>query len=141
MSMLLTTMLNPNQLIQRLHRGSRAACLAAALIALPLGCSKKDEAKPQAQAPEPVPVALTAVRTEAVPRAIEITGTLWGDEDATVAAKVAGRITQVHKDVGDRAAANEPLAQIDPTDYELEKRQRELAVSETLAKIGLTELP
>jgi multidrug efflux pump subunit AcrA (membrane-fusion protein) len=125
----------------KLPRTLSAACLALGLCLGLAACGKKEEAKPQAKAPDPVPVALAAVRTQAVQREIEVVGTLWGDEDTTVAAKVAGRVTAVHKDVGDPVAANEPLAQIDPTDYELAQRQRELAISEALAKIGLTELP
>jgi membrane fusion protein (multidrug efflux system) len=73
-------------------------------------------------------------------RAVEVVGTLHGQEEATISAKVAGRIASVHRDMGDRAAPGEPLAQIDRTDYELALRQRELAVREVLAKLRIDRL-
>jgi multidrug efflux pump subunit AcrA (membrane-fusion protein) len=123
---------------QHLHRSSIALLLTIAAAA---ACSKKSDAPSAAKTEPAVPVALARVKTEAVQKEVEVVGTLWGDEDATIAAKVSGRILAFYKDVGDRVASGEMLVQIDPTDYSLSARQKELAVREALAKIALKELP
>ncbi|HLL89336.1 MAG TPA: efflux RND transporter periplasmic adaptor subunit [Tepidisphaeraceae bacterium] len=113
------------------------------------GCDSKSDAAPSAggnnpagaKPPEAVPVVVRPAVTEPIVRTVEIVGTLWGDEDTTVSAKVAGRVTDVFKDVGDRVPAGAELAQIDKRDYELAEAQRELAVKEQLARLGLTDLP
>ena len=74
-------------------------------------------------------------------RRITVTGTLHGDEETTLAAKVSGRVVQIMKDLGDVAMPGEPLLQIDPTDYALARDERMRAFREVLAKLGLSELP
>jgi RND family efflux transporter MFP subunit len=88
-----------------------------------------------------VPVSLRAAKVEAVQRAVDVVGTLWADEDTTIASKVAGRVVAVHKDIGDRVGADEALVQVSPVDYELAKKQKELMAREPLAKLGLREMP
>jgi multidrug efflux pump subunit AcrA (membrane-fusion protein) len=105
------------------------------------GCDeKRASAKPE-RSPEPVSVQVVTSRVGPVQREVRVTGTLFGDEEATVSAKVPGRVTQIFKDVGDRAERDEPLAQIDPTDYELAAAQKQMAVQAALAKLGLSEIP
>ena len=58
------------------------------------------------------------VRRE-LPRFTQVTGTLFGDEETTIAAKVEGRVVEVLKDLGDVAMPGDPLVRVDPTDYEL----------------------
>jgi multidrug efflux pump subunit AcrA (membrane-fusion protein) len=84
---------------------------------------------------------VTPSTVAAVQRSVEITGTLFGDEEATVSAKVPGRVVQIIRDVGDRAGSGEPLAQIDKTDYELAVAQKNMAAMASLAKLGLTDIP
>lgn len=115
-----------------------AICGAAAAGAA--GCGRAQQGNRRA-APTSVPVVLRALKVEPVQRFVEVVGTLYADEDATVSSKVAGRITAVYCDVGDRVSANQRLAQVDPTDYELASRQKRLAAREPLAKLGLAELP
>ncbi len=115
---------------------------ALALCAALCSCSKAPAPAPgAARAEAPVPVLLRAARTEPVQLEVAVNGTLWGDEDVTLSAKVAGRVVEVRQDVGDRVAAGALLARIDGTDYALAVEQKELAVKETLAKVGLKELP
>lgn len=125
--------------------GMRCAALAAVLAALVAGCSRKSEAPaPEAaasKAAKSVPIALKRVKIQQVQRVIGVVGTLWGDEDALIASKVSGKIVALSKDVGDLVRAGEPLAQIEKTDYALAVTQKDLAVRELLAKVGLKELP
>lgn len=114
--------------------------IAVTAAALSAACSKKQDAA-AAHVDTAVPVMLVKVKTESVQKEVEVVGTLWGDEDATIAAKVPGRVVAIYKDVGDRAHSGDMLVQIDPTDYSLAVKQKELAVREALAKIALQELP
>jgi len=113
-----------------------------ALLAL-CACSKPNSPAPGAGGrPElAVPVLLRPVKSESVQLEVAVNGTLWGDEDVTLSAKVAGRVLEVRQDVGDRLGSGELLARLDPLDYALAVEQKELAVKEALARVGLKELP
>jgi multidrug efflux pump subunit AcrA (membrane-fusion protein) len=103
------------------------------------GCGR-DEATSSETPPE-VTVSVTAAEKRELPRSIHVTGTLHGEEETTIAAKVAGRVVDVVRDLGDVASAGDPLVRVDPTDYELAKTEREGAFLEALARLGLDELP
>ncbi|HEV2296685.1 MAG TPA: efflux RND transporter periplasmic adaptor subunit [Tepidisphaeraceae bacterium] len=122
--------------------------LMALALAGVAGCSDETEARPGGaggagggQQREPIPVTLAPVVTRPVQRSVNVVGTLYGDEEATISAKVPGRITTILKDVGDRCGPGEPLAQIEKMDYELARAQHRMAVQESLAKLGLSEFP
>ncbi|MEO6435840.1 MAG: efflux RND transporter periplasmic adaptor subunit [Tepidisphaeraceae bacterium] len=104
------------------------------------GCKEKAASRAE-RAGDPVTVTLASSRVGPVQRQVEVVGTLHGDEEATVSAKVPGRIVQIARDVGDRAPAGEPLAQIERTDYDLAVAQKQMAVQASLAKLGLVDLP
>jgi membrane fusion protein (multidrug efflux system) len=110
------------------------------LFAIP-GCHKKEQAAQQNKSADPITVALQPTTLSDVQRTVEVVGTLYGDEEAVISAKVPGRVTQIFKDVGDRISASAPLAQIDKRDYELARNEQEMAVRETLSKLGITTLP
>jgi multidrug efflux pump subunit AcrA (membrane-fusion protein) len=114
-----------------------------ALLALLIGCEDRSaSAKPGGErAPEPIAVRVQPAQARSVVRTVDVTGTLWGDQDITISAKVPGRIQEIYKDVGDRVAAGESLAQIDKTDYELEQRQKQSAMQELLARLGVDKMP
>jgi multidrug efflux pump subunit AcrA (membrane-fusion protein) len=116
---------------------------ALALCAALAACSKPPAPAPGAlaRAETAVPVLLRPVRTQAVQVEVPVNGTLWADEDVGLSAKVSGRVLEVQKDLGDRLGAGELLARIDPLDYALAVEQKDLAVKESLAKVGLKELP
>ena len=122
-------------------RSWRRTLFAGLALALALTACDRKEAAQQHKASDPVAVMLAPTKLQDVRRTVEVVGTLYGDEEATISAKVSGRITDIHKDVGDRLAPNEPLAQVDKTDYELTRNQQAMAVSETLSKLGVTKLP
>lgn len=98
---------------------------------------------PALAARDPAAVTVTAepVRVMAVPRNVEAVGTLWGFEEIALSAKVEGQVKRLVHLVGDRVAPNELLLEIDPTNYELAKRQAERSLEVELARLGLRELP
>ena len=114
----------------------------AASVLLSTGCSEREGARAgTGPTTAPATVAVAPVKLDAAQRTVDVTGTLYGDEEATISAKVGGRVVAVYHDVGDRVAPGQPLAQIETRDYELARAQRQLAVRESLAKLGLSEFP
>lgn len=119
----------------------KAASGLTLALAAATGCSRGDAPSADARALETVQVTAAAVRIAAIERSVDVVGTLYGEEETTIASKVSGRVIAVLHDVGDRVPAGRPLVKMDPTDFELGVRQRELAVQESLAKLGLTAMP
>jgi RND family efflux transporter MFP subunit len=109
------------------------------LLALP-ACERKD-ARTKAARDLSVPVTLAQATLAPFQRTVQVVGTLYGDQEATISAKVAGRVASVPKDVGDRAHPGEELLQIEQADYRLAQQQKTYAVQELLAKLALKELP
>jgi RND family efflux transporter MFP subunit len=116
---------------------------AAAVAATSLtACERKSQAAGAgARTPATVPVVLAPVKTLPVQRTVDVVGTLYGDEETVVSAKVPGRIIALYKDVGDVVAPGEPLVQLKQNDYQLAVNKAQLAMEEALSKVGLTELP
>jgi len=115
-------------------------------LAATSGCGDSAGGRPgRPGADEPVlpatPVRLAKVETGTAPRIVRANGTVFPDEEVTVAAEVAGRVVEVGVEVGDRVAPEAVLARVDDTDSVLERDQRALAVSESLARLGLESLP
>lgn len=122
--------------------------LAAALLAgacLACGCDGGEASAPAAHgrggARPAVAVTLAPVLRQDIESTVDVVGTLFGEEQTTIGAKVPGRVREVFVDVGDRCTPGQELARIDPTDYELAVGQRRMALQEALAKLGLTEMP
>ncbi len=115
-----------------------------ALIAI-AACNRAPQAGPgnaaKAEAPAPRQVALADVVTRSIERTLEVTGTLFGEEDVTVAAEVPGRIVEISADLGDQVPHAGKLARIDPTDYTLAVEEQRAALLAALAKIGISEMP
>lgn len=129
----------------------RALLCAAALAAAGTMGACKDRAPgapgagrgtPGAGSDRPaVKVALAPVRTGSVWRTVEVTGTIFGEEEATIASKLSGRVDLVAADVGDRVPSGAVLARIEARDYELGLAEAEAAKASSLARLGLGELP
>jgi RND family efflux transporter MFP subunit len=116
------------------------ACGAVAAAAL-VGCGADRAADHPPSSTEAVTVSVVSPVRRELPRTIRVTGTLHGEEETTIAAKVSGRIIEILKDMGDAALPGEALLRVDPTDYELARTERERAFVESLAELGLSELP
>jgi RND family efflux transporter MFP subunit len=116
-----------------------------AVLWIGAGCDKDATAGPAPAAgrptTQPVTVRVAPVDRQPIPDTVDFVGTLYGDEDAQIASKVTGRIVAVRADLGDRLDDGQVLAEVDPTDYRLLIDQRELALREALAMLGLDALP
>ena len=114
------------------------------LATLSLGC-QKEPAQPKAsdkgKPADPLRVQLVEARADAMRAAIRVTGTLYPEEEVLVSAKVSGRVVAIHHDLGDRINPGAVLVSLDPVDFQLVEQEKQLAVSATLAKLGLSAFP
>ena len=126
------------------RRGVLGRVLIGVLLAVAMagGCGKRGGGTGEGQKKDvAVPVLLKGAKVQRVQRMVEVVGTLYGDEEAVISAKVPGRLAAIYKDMGDRAEALEALALIDPVDYELAKKQKEVAISQALSQLDLDKPP
>src|SRR5258706_6681023 len=126
---------------RRLLLTTCVAALAALIVTMLTACERKTQAQVQSRAATTVPVILKPLKILPVQRTVDVVGTLYGDEETVVSAKVPGRIIALYKDIGDTVAPGEPLVQLKQNDYQLNVNKAQLAMEESLAKLGLKELP
>ncbi len=110
------------------HRSTRVAwraALALALAAGALGCGPGETA-PSAGAP---PVVTQGVKLVDLDEKIEATGELRAQDEAEIAAEVAGRVTAVLLEEGEAVAAGQVVLEIDP-------ERRELELADARAKLA-----
>lgn len=82
-------------------------------------------------------VRVRAVELETIPEVISATGELLAEDQATLRAKVAGRVAKLNVDLGSRVEEGDGIAEIEKEDYELRWKQAEAAVEQTRARLGL----
>lgn len=125
------------------------ALLAVAAVAagsLLSGCGRTEAATPKAQdskakGPPAVNVTVSPVKSMELQRSVRIVGSLVGLETATISNRVTGVVSKVYVDRGDRVKPNQPLLDIEPEQFELSEKVAEATLAQTLAKLGLKEVP
>ncbi len=105
------------------------------------GARKAGEPRPAQDTRPASPVLLGPVTAGSVWRTVEVTGTLFGEEEAVIASKLSGRIEAIEADIGDAVPSGTVLARIEPRDYALTLAEAEAALQSSLARLGLAELP
>lgn len=117
----------------------RSAALAAVLGAAACGgdAASVREQTAAAAADEPREVQVVPVTTDRLVRTIDVTGTLAAEEQVTLSLKVAGRLHELHVDLGSRVQAGQVLARLVPTDFELRESQALAALHQARARLGL----
>lgn len=100
------------------RRRFRVGVLALALLAVG-GCGE-DEQKPKG--PPPTMVTTAQVQVQNLEVTQESIGTVDTQTAPFIAAEVAGRITRIAVDVGERVRAGQVLAEIDPRDQQLARQ-------------------
>ncbi len=105
------------------------------------GCAREavpaagDEAA-AAEAAPPREVRTAVAREEAWERTLRVVGELAAFEQATLSAKVPGRLERLAVDLGARVSKGDELAAVDPRDYELRMAQAEAAFEAARARLG-----
>ena len=70
-------------------------------------------------------------------RTVTVTGTLAAYDQATVSAKVPGRLGSISVDLGSVVKQRQKIAQIEQQDYQLRLQQAEAALTQARARVGL----
>ncbi|MEK6285482.1 MAG: efflux RND transporter periplasmic adaptor subunit [Acidobacteriota bacterium] len=92
---------------------------------------------PGSEAKEPRPVKVALVSEIQMEQAVTVTGTLAAYDQATVSAKVPGRVKSIAVDLGSVVRQGQIIAQIEQQDYQLRLQQAEAALAQARARVGL----
>ena len=121
--------------------GGLAMAAAAGLLGF-AGCGKGSAATATAPAgPAAIAVTVAPVRVAPLQRSVHVVGTLAGLETAVLSSRVPGAVTSVLVDMGQRVKPNQELAEVDKRRYELALQEAQQNLKQTLAKLGISELP
>jgi len=90
-----------------------------------------------AKAVAPVIVTITPATMRAMERTVSIVGSLYGQEEVTVAPKVEGRVLNVFHDMGDIVKPGDLLLKIDDTDFRLAVQEAQRGLELELSKLQL----
>ncbi len=91
----------------------------------------------QTASSEPRPVKITKVTDVPMENAITVTGTLAAYEEATISAKIAGRINSLPVDLGSPVAKGQVIAELEKRDAQLALQQAEASLAQARARLGL----
>ena len=69
---------------------------------------------------------------------ISVTGTLAAQDEATVSAKVPGRVRSITVDLGSLVRRGQLIAELEPRDAQLRLQQAEAALAQARARVGLS---
>lgn len=105
-------------------------------------CGCGSSSSPQAQGPteKPLPTLQTAVleiHPQTWPKIVRSQGSLVADEVAAVGTRVAGRVDEVHVDLGDFVKQGEVLAVLDQEEFLLAVEQAEAQLAQARSAVGL----
>jgi RND family efflux transporter MFP subunit len=96
---------------------------------------KSEGKKPQE---EPRAVKVTRIAEMPIGETVIVNGTLAAYDQATVSAKVPGRLQSISVDLGSHVRRGQIVARIDPQDYLIRVQQAEAAIAQARARLGLT---
>jgi len=109
-------------------------------LALAVSCSKPAANGARPEAEEAVPVTAASVDLLPMDQSLDIWGTLYAKDEATLGAEVEGKVEKTLVDFGDRITAGQELALIDTTTYEALARQAEANMAKAKASARNAEL-
>jgi RND family efflux transporter MFP subunit len=127
----------------RLWRFVKHSCLFFALAVVATtsaGCKSGYPASAQnrpKEATEPKPVKLARVTELTMERTVTVTGMLTAYEQATLSAKVPGRLQSITVDLGSVVRRGQVIAQLEQQDYLYRVKQAEAALAQARARLGL----
>ncbi len=106
-------------------------------LVLLFGCGGGGEAPKGGGKPSgPVVVRTAPARTEEMAQVVEISGTLAGAEEVTLAAEVEAPVEAIVADMGDRVKAGDPLVKLDVEDLKLRADQADAEHRQARARLG-----
>jgi len=128
--------------LRRADHPFRMVVLATAIVLACVGCKGDSSAatKPTRggqEASTTREVKVTSVIAKALERSMVALGSLAAFDQATVSAKVPGRLRSITVDLGSVVQQGQLIAQIDPQDYQLRIQQADAALAQARARLGL----
>ena len=109
------------------------------VIGFTIGCDSNPAGLPSTE-DELTPTLAAAVITvefSAWPQVVRSQGSLVADEVTVLGAKVAGRVAEVHVDLGDQVTTGQPLVTLDQQEFRLHVQQAEAQLSQARSAVGL----
>lgn len=110
------------------------------LLLLAASCStqpKQSQADTPGRVPEPPQIQWAEVAVRQVDKTISVTGSLLPDETATVSSEVAGRLSEILIDFGQRVRMGDIIAELDKLEFQLQLEKSRALLAQALARIGL----
>lgn len=99
------------------------------------GCAR-DRGIAAAEGQKPRAVTIEAAQVRDVRRQVDVVGTLAAREEAVISAEVAGRVSRLVHDLGDRVAAGTPLLELDPEKLQYRAEGQRAALDQARARYG-----
>src|SRR2546423_11533219 len=122
-------------------RHSSLATLAAPLVlTLLVSCSKPAASGVNQEADDALSVSVARVEVLPMDQTLDVWGTLYAKDEATLGAEVEGKVEKTLVDFGDRVQAGQELALIDTTTYEALAHQAEANLAKAKATADNAEL-
>lgn len=90
-----------------------------------------------AQSREPKQVKLARVTETSLEQTVTVTGTLAAYDQATISAKVPGRVRKIYVDLGSQVRQGQVIADLEPRDAQLRLEQSQAALAQARARLGL----
>lgn len=127
-------------MIRLVNRPTLAAVLlaGAALTGACTAAGKAADTAPAA-APAAVPVAATAAAEQPITRFIRATGSLTAEEQADVAAEIAGRIVATPVERGTAVGEGAVLVRVSPAEADAQAQEAEANAAQIEARLGMAE--
>ncbi|HXG95166.1 MAG TPA: efflux RND transporter periplasmic adaptor subunit [Blastocatellia bacterium] len=132
------------QIFLSLRSSKRASFAAATFLlataALTSACKSgyPVSARNTTESKEARKVEIARVAETPMERTVTVTGTLAAFDQATVSAKVPGRLHSISVDLGSVVRQGQPIAQLEQQDYKLRLQQAEAALAQARARVGLS---
>jgi len=119
-------------------RGLLMVLAAAATVAAVSACRRETtaQAAPETSKPKPVANDTAAAVEEPIARFLNVSGTLTAQEQAEVAAEVAGRVVGTPVERGTAVAAGSVLVSIAATEMDAQAREADANVAQIEARLG-----
>jgi membrane fusion protein (multidrug efflux system) len=109
-------------------------------LALAVSCSRPPVAGAKQETVDAVPITVAKVEVMPMDRSLDVWGTLYAKDEATLGAEVEGKVEKTLVDFGDRVTAGQELASIDTTTYDALAHQAEANLAKAKASANNAEL-
>ena len=122
----------------------KGPALLVVLLTLSTAACSRDRGVQASEGQKPRGVKVEAAQVRDVRRQVDVVGTLAAREEVVVSAEVAGRVSRLVHDLGDRVAAGAPLIELDPEKLQYRADGQRATLDQARARYGASgdgELP